>query len=90
MLEDIFRPDPTRPDPSEVGCQINLLTGEHYGECLGSCQAWPVKATPEEVVDYILSLFDTRMWDEEFADHIYTYLEDNGYITGHRWYLVRS
>ncbi len=24
-------------DDSEVGCSINLVTGEHYGPCKGSC-----------------------------------------------------
>ena len=26
-----------KPDTSEVGCSINLVTGEHYGPCKGSC-----------------------------------------------------
>ncbi len=25
------------PDAAEIGCQINLITGEHYGPCKGSC-----------------------------------------------------
>ena len=25
-------------DPSEVGCQINLIDGMHYGPCRGSCK----------------------------------------------------
>ncbi len=25
------------PEASEVGCSINLVTGEHYGPCRGSC-----------------------------------------------------
>ena len=24
-------------DASEIGCSINLITGEHYGPCKGSC-----------------------------------------------------
>ena len=23
---------------NEIGCQINLITGKHYGECKGSCK----------------------------------------------------
>jgi hypothetical protein len=27
------------PQPDEVGCQINLVRGEHIGPCLGTCNA---------------------------------------------------
>ena len=35
------------PKDSEVGCSINLVTGEHYGPCKGSCgpdEAWEALA----------------------------------------------
>ena len=67
--------------PSEVGCQINLITGEHYGPCSGSCREGEVPTkTPEEVVDFICSILETDMYDEEFADRIYSYLKKYGYI----------
>jgi hypothetical protein len=29
---------PYYPDPEEVGCQINLVDGMHFGKCMGSCK----------------------------------------------------
>lgn len=29
---------PGEPGISEIGCQVNLITGEHYGECRDSCK----------------------------------------------------
>lgn len=41
----------TEITPEEVGCQINLITGEHYGPCKGSC-----KPDPDELRDDFVKL----------------------------------
>ncbi|KKL18539.1 hypothetical protein LCGC14_2474550, partial [marine sediment metagenome] len=29
---------PHSPEPQEIGCQMDLSTGKHYGKCKGSCK----------------------------------------------------
>ena len=36
------------PSADEVGCSINVVTGEHYGECQGTCKE-PVDPEAERV-----------------------------------------
>ncbi len=36
-------------EPDEIGCEINLVTGEHYGPCKGSCKGDDMEHTPKIV-----------------------------------------
>ena len=63
-------------DGDEVGCQINLITGEHYGPCKGSCK--PEKDPLQALSEYLES--EVHHWEtdpqSDFRD---------GVVSGYRW-----
>ena len=56
------------PLAEEVGCQVNLITGEHFGECRGSCGSGedecnhPMKMRGVEMKDGSFLCFACRSW----------------------------
>ena len=37
----------------DIGCQVNIISGEHYGECRGSCKA----DDGESAVTYLFAMW---------------------------------
>ena len=67
----------------EVGCQINLTNGEHYGPCKGSCG--PEKDPLTAVSEYLES--EAHRWETEHTPHHPGGQCDfrDGVVSGYRW-----
>lgn len=64
----------SKPDPSEVGCQFNFNTGEHFGSCQGTCEASRKGAkvpapVPSEAMAQLIELYNSQNWDK-LADFV--------------------
>ena len=67
---------PGRVESDDIGCQVNLITGEHYGPCKGSCR--PEKAPLQALSEYLEN--EAHRWETDprsgFRD---------GVVSGYRW-----
>ena len=71
----------------EVGCKVNLITGEHYGPCKGSCR--PEKALLQALSEYLES--EAYRWETEHTSHHPGGQCDfrDGVVSGYRWAKYR-
>ena len=60
----------------EVGCQVNLITGEHYGPCKGSCGS---EKDPLQVLSEYLEKEAQRWKTDPRSDF------RDGVVSGYRW-----
>ena len=71
------------PALNEVGCQVNLTNGEHYGPCKGSCG--PEKHPLTALSEYLES--EAHRWETEHTPHHPGGQCDfrDGVVSGYRW-----